>query len=169
MNAQHRCQINLKWFLKNAYFYCSTKKDYDAFEKQVVDPSIAILPETSAPAAPEAPARNVDVAAMMDMRKDDWAFHFFKQNSGSKVGKILPPSKCKKVDNVSYFSFVKAWWFDNKQGKSSSGSAPQFMRVLGDDVCLCPQCREGFDKDNYKDDMCTCWKVHNMVFKCSNK
>lgn len=44
-----------------------------------------------------------------------------------------------------------------------------FLRIIDDDVCMCPQCREGFDKPNYKDDMCTCWKVHNMVFKCSTK
>lgn len=103
------------------------------------------------------------------MRKNDWAFHFFKQNEGTKLGAILPPSKCKRVDNVNFFSYVRAWWFDNKIGKSSTGTAPLFLRVNKDDVCLCPQCREGFDKDDYKDDMCTCWKVHNMVFKCSLK
>lgn len=31
----------------------------------------------------------------MDMRKDDSAFHYFKEGT---TGKILPPSKCKKVD-----------------------------------------------------------------------
>jgi len=129
------------------------------------------LPETadvSAP-APGTTAPSVDIAKMMDMRKNDWAFHFFKQNTGTAIGAVLPPSKCHKVDNVTWFSFVRGWWFDSKEGKSSTGSAPVFLRVIEDNICMCPQCREGFDKSNYKDDLCTCWKLHDMVFKCSNK
>lgn len=149
MNAKNRCQIYLKWFLKNTYFYCATKKDFSTFEFQAIDPSIATVPAVSATpaAASTATAPNVDLAALMQMRKDDWAFHFFKQNAGTKVGAILPPSKCKKVDNVNYFDFVRSWWFDNKEGKSDTGTAPQFLRVINDDICLCPQCREGFEKD----------------------
>jgi len=64
--------------------------------------------------APTGTPKPVDLAELMQMRKDDWAFHFFKQNEGTKLGAILPPSKCKQVDNVNVFSFVRAWWFDNK-------------------------------------------------------
>lgn len=168
VNQPNRCQIDLKWFLKNSYFYCSTKKNTDSFETQAIDPSIASVPLVPVVAS-ETAKKNVDLAGMMDMRKEDWAYHFFKQNEGTKMGKILPPSQCNKVDNVTFFGMVKGWWFDNKMGLSHTGTAPSFLRVMGDDVCLCPQCREGFEKENYKDDMCTCWKVHNMVFKCSVK
>lgn len=108
-------------------------------------------------------------ASIVDMfRKDDWAFHFFKQTA-AQPGNILEPEKCKKIDGVHFFGFVRGWYFDSKEGESMISSAPQLLRVHEDDICLCPQCREGFDTADYKDETCTCWKVHNMIFKCSQK
>jgi len=110
-----------------------------------IDPSIAIINDDAGAGgvgAGKAPI-NVDLDNLLDMRKNDWAFHFFKQNEGTKLGNILPADKCKKVDNVNFFGFVRSWWFDNKLGKSEVGTAPQFLRLMGDNLCLCPQCREG--------------------------
>jgi len=136
-----------------------------------IDPSIAIVNTGTGSAAIESGSlkKNVDLDSLMDMRQNDWAFHFFKQNEGTKLGQVLHADKCNRVDSVTFFGFVRAWWFDNKLGKSDTGTAPKFLRVLGDNVCLCPMCREGFDQEKYKDDLCTCWKVHNLVFKCSVK
>lgn len=67
----------------------------------------------------------------------------------------------------TFYDFTRVWWFDNKDGKSNTGTAPQFLRIHNDDICVCPQCREGFDKDDYKDDTCECWNIHNLIFKCS--
>jgi hypothetical protein len=90
---------------------------------------------------------------------------FFKQNKVQ--GKTLTPDKCNKIDNTSFFRFVRAWWFDNRKSQSELGSAPKFLRVKGDNICLCNTCKEGFENDDYEDKTCVCWKVHNMVFKCS--
>jgi len=121
----------------------------------VIDPSIATIPDSAVASDPTADPttakqapKPVDLVNLMEMRKNDWAFHFFKQNEGTKLGAILPPSKCKQVDNVNIFSYVRSLWFDNKLGKSDTGTAPQLLRIIGDDICLCPQCREGFNLPN---------------------
>jgi hypothetical protein len=41
-------------------------------------------------------------------RKDDWAFHFFKQTA-AQPGNILEPEMCKKVDGVHFYGFVRGW------------------------------------------------------------
>lgn len=122
-----------------------------------MDPSIGdiIVAANAAPvvAAASNPTLNLksnplqtglDAAQIKADRTGDWAFHFFKQTA-AQPGNILEPEKCKKVDGVHFFDFVRGWYFDSKEGESMVSSSPQLLRVHDDDICLCPQCREGFD------------------------
>ena len=83
--------------------------------------------------------------------------------------KVLDPKQFELSDNVSFFGHVRGWWFDRKEGQSQTGTAPTFLRVVEDDICICPQCREGFQMPNYTDELCHCFKIHNLIFKCSQK
>mmetsp|Transcript_43100 Transcript_43100/g.36176 ORF Transcript_43100/g.36176 Transcript_43100/m.36176 type:complete len:166 (+) Transcript_43100:168-665(+) len=158
-NAAFRCDIYTNWMIKNFYFYCmasaTSNTTYTANPQQEVDPSIAEFPQTEEAAAtvPAVPAAITDVlfenkveiadaAALEKSRSNDWAFHFFKQKTSNP--KILDPKKCELSDNISHFGFVRGWWFDRRNSLSQNGTAPLFLRVIGDDICMCPQCREGF-------------------------
>jgi len=69
-----------------------------------IDPSIAMINDgTGSGSSSESSSlkQNVNLDTLMDMRENDWAFHFFKQNEGTKLGQILPAEKCNRVDSVT--------------------------------------------------------------------
>lgn len=159
-HAEFRCDIYTNWMLKNLYFYCmaaqTNNTTYETNPAMDIDPSIAEFPGAGAnannnPATPPAPASDLlfrndveiaDAAGLDTKRSNDWAFHFFKQKKNA--AKILDPKECEIADNISFNGFVRGWWFDRKSGLSQTGTAPLFLRVVEDEICMCPQCKEGF-------------------------
>lgn len=180
--------------MRSSYFYCGINQDISSFEMYSNDPSISkYIPglantnsatnssnsttSSSSTRYTSNPIQSgINESLLENDRKNDSAFQHFKQKIKSLTntsdvpkGEILTPEKCSRVEIDKYFGFVRAWWWDNNKGRSQTGTKPLLLRVIGDDICLCPDCRKGFEKANYTDDLCECNKIHNMIFKCHLK